>query len=73
MEFKVEKGGLDGLGAPQPNPNEEIFYFVDFSKLKNVNDLMLVLASMGFGISNKNPHFDSIKQFLDNDRPVKLK
>lgn len=53
--------------------NEEIFYFVDFSKLANVNDLLSVLASMGFGISNKNPYYEQIKQFLDNDRPVKLK
>lgn len=72
MEFKVEKGGLD-LGTPQPNPNEEIFYFVDFSKLKNVNDLMKVLASMGFGVSNKNPYFPEIEEFLDLNRPVKMK
>jgi len=67
MEFKVEKGGLDGT------PKEEIFYFIDFSKLSNVNDLMKVLASMGFGISNKNPYFAEIKEFLDMDRPVKMK
>jgi hypothetical protein len=67
--FEPSSGSLDF----QLNKDEEIFYFIDFSKLGNVNDLVKVLASMGFGISDKNPHYEEIKQFLDLDRPVKLK
>lgn len=53
--------------------DEEVFYFVDFSKLKGVEDLILVLQSMGFGLSSKHVHFESIKQFLDLDKPIKVK
>lgn len=53
--------------------DQEIFYYINFSKLKNVNDLVLVLASMGFGVSDKNPNFEEIKDFLDLDKPVRLK
>jgi len=55
------------------NLNEETFYYINFSKLENVNDLIRIFASMGFGISNKNPNFEDIKQFLDLDKPVRLK
>ena len=67
--FEQVSGSLDF----QLNKDEEIFYFIDFSKMQNVNDLVKVLASMGFGISDKNPHYEDLKQFLDLDRPVKLK
>lgn len=53
--------------------DEEIFYYINFSKLQNVNELVLVLSSMGFGLSDKNPNFEEIKQFLDLDKPVRLK
>ncbi len=73
MNFETTTGSLD----PQKetfttlNKDEEVFYFIDFSKLKNVEDLVTVLASMGFGLSNKHFQFDNIKQFLDLDRPVR--
>lgn len=51
---------------------QEVFYFVDFTKLTKVEDLVLVLQAMGFGLSSKHVHFESIKQFLDLDRPIKL-
>jgi len=69
--FEQVSGSLD---LPQIKKiDEEIFYFVDFSKMTNVNDLVKVLATMGFGISDKNPHYEDIKQFLDLDKPVRLK
>jgi hypothetical protein len=73
MNFETTTGSLD----PQKetfttlNKDEEVFYFIDFSKLKNVEDLVTVLASMGFGLSNKHFQFENIKQFLDLDRPVR--
>jgi hypothetical protein len=69
MELQSATGSMDF----QIKKDAETFYYVNFSKLTNVNDLMLVLASMGFGISDKNPGFEKIQQFLDLDRPVKLK
>ena len=68
MNFETTTGSLD----PTTNPNQETFYYINFSKLQNVNDLVLVLASMGFGLSDKNPGFEQVKQFLDLDKPVRL-
>jgi len=76
-EFKLEEQSgsifnIDG-DVQLPKPPEETFYFIDFSKLTNVNDLVKILASLGFGISDKNPYYNEVKQFLDHDRPVKIK
>ena len=67
--FESVSGSLD-----LPNlKEEEVFYFVAFDKMKSVEDLMLVMASMGFGLSNKHFNFEKIKHLLDLDKPVKLK
>lgn len=71
--FEQVTGSLDLPKIKRIDENEEIFYFVDFTKMKSVNDLVKVLATMGFGISDKNPHYESVKEFLDLDKPVKLK
>jgi len=71
--FEEVTGSLDLPKIRKIDENEEIFYFVDFTKMKSVNDLVKVLATMGFGISDKNPHYESVKEFLDLDKPVKLK
>lgn len=69
MNFETTSGSLDP--NKKTTETEEIFYFIDFSKLKNVEDLVTVLASMGFGLSNKHFNFDKVKEFLDLDRPVR--
>lgn len=72
--FESVTGSLDiNESINKVNENQEIFYYVNFSKLQNVNDLVMVLASMGFGLSDKNPNFEQVKPFLDLDRPVRLK
>lgn len=71
MNFETTTGSLDPTKETKLNTDEEIFYFIDFSKLKNVEDLVTVLASMGFGLSNKHFHFEKVKHFLDLDRPVR--
>lgn len=71
MEFETATGSLDPTKETIVG-NQETFYYINFGKLSNVNDLVLVLASMGFGISDRNPGFESIKQFLDLDKPVRL-
>jgi hypothetical protein len=67
--FEQVSGSIDF----QAKKEEEIFYYINFSKMQNVNDLVKVLASMGFGVSDKNPNFEEIKEFLDLDKPVRLK
>jgi hypothetical protein len=71
MNFQEATGSLNLEESINKTTQEEIFYFIDFSKLKNVEDLVTVLASMGFGLSNKHFQFENIKQFLDLDRPVR--
>jgi hypothetical protein len=69
MSLEATSGSLDF----QIKKDEEIFYYINFSKLGNVNDLVKILASLGFGISDKNPYFEDVKEFLDLDKPVTLK
>ena len=71
MNFETTTGSIDPT-KETTNTNQETFYYINFSKLQNVNDLVLVLASMGFGLSDKNPGFEQVKQFLDLDKPVRL-
>lgn len=55
------------------NKPEETFYFIDFTKMTRVEDLILVLQALGFGLSDKHPHFELLQKFLDMDKPVKIK
>jgi hypothetical protein len=71
MEFQESTGSLNLEESINKTTQEEIFYFIDFTKLKSVEDLVTVMAAMGFGLSNKHFHFEKIKQFLDLDRPVR--
>jgi hypothetical protein len=71
MNFETTTGSIDPNKETKLNKDEEIFYFVAFDKMKSVEDLILVMASMGFGISNKHFNYDKIKHLLDHDRPVR--
>lgn len=73
MNFQEATGSLDPTQDTiiSLNKDEEIFYFIDFSKLKGVEDLVTIMAAMGFGLSNKHFNFENIKHLLDLDRPVR--
>jgi hypothetical protein len=71
MEFQQATGSLNLEESINKTTQEEVFYFIDFTKLKSVEDLIQVMAAMGFGLSNKHFQFEQIKQFLDLDRPVR--
>lgn len=64
-QFTIEKGTLD---LPVADPNA--LYLIDFSKITSVNDLVLILASMGISFAGSHPHFDQIKQFVDLSKPI---
>lgn len=48
-------------------------YMIDFSKLNSVNDLILILASMGIGFPSDHPNIGQLKGFLNTDNPIDLK
>jgi hypothetical protein len=47
-------------------------YLIDFTKVASVNDLVLILASMGISFSPYHPHFEQIKKFLNLDNPIPM-
>ncbi len=49
MEFQESTGSLNLEESINKTTQEEIFYFIDFTKLKSVEDLVTVMAAMGFG------------------------
>ena len=47
-------------------------YLVDFTKLNSVNDLVLILSSMGISFKADHPHIEVVKPFLNLDNPIYL-
>jgi hypothetical protein len=62
------KASLDDFS---PNQTEKL-YLIDFSKITNVNELVMCIASVGLTISSKNPMFNQVKQFLALDQPFEI-
>ncbi len=58
------------LGEVKPEVNPEALYFIDFSKLQRLEDLILILASIGFSFSPSHPHFELIKPFMNLENPI---
>jgi hypothetical protein len=50
--------------------NKDALYFVDWQKLKGVEDLVLIFACMGLSFSGRHPHFETIKHLLDTSNPI---
>lgn len=66
-KITLDKGSLDRFGS---DVNPDALYFIDFSKLERLEDLILILASIGFSFSPHHPHFELIKPFMNLDNPV---
>ena len=50
--------------------DENSVYLIDFSKITSVNDLVLILASVGFSFSPHHPNFKSLAPFLALENPI---
>jgi hypothetical protein len=61
------KANLDGSN---PNINKDALYFIDFSKLNRMEDLILILASIGFSFSPSHPHWNILEQFVNLENPI---
>ncbi len=49
---------------------QEALFLIDFGKLKDVNDLILILSSLGLTMSSQHPFFEQVKKFLVLDQPI---
>ena len=66
--MKVEKATLDGT----PVIDQNAVYLVDFTKCQSVNDMVVILQSVGFSFSPMHPQFENIKHLLDLSRPIQI-
>ena len=70
INFEPTTGSLNGQEEPQYDKNT--FFFVDWSKMQKVEDMVLVLSAMGFGIAADDPYFKTLKPFLNLDNPIDM-
>lgn len=67
-QMQTIKANLDG--TPVTKIDNDSLYMVDFSKCTSVNDLMIILSSIGFTFSPLHPGFETLKPFLALDQPI---
>lgn len=59
-------------GETKVEVKEGYMYMIDFSKLQSVNDLILILASMGIVFPYDHPNINQLGKFLNVDNPIPL-
>lgn len=60
------------LKQNEPVVDNDAVYLIDFSKIASVNDLVMILASMGISFSPHHPNWEVVKKFVNLDNPVKV-
>jgi hypothetical protein len=60
------------LAIDESKVDKDALYFIDWQKVKSVNDLMIIIASMGISFSPYHPAWDRIKAFVDYSNPMPL-
>jgi hypothetical protein len=60
------KANLDGT----PAIDKDALYYIDFSKLQRIEDLILILAAIGFTFSPMHPHFELLQPFMNLGQPL---
>ena len=51
--------------------DKDALYFIDWSKLKDINDLIMIIASLGISLSPMHPSWKQVEHLMDLSRPVK--
>lgn len=59
------------LAIDESKVDKEALYLIDWQKVSNVNDLLLIIASLGVSFSPTHPAWEQIKYLADLDRPIK--
>lgn len=59
------------LAIDETKVEMDALYFIDWQKVSTVNDLILIIASLGMSFSPTHPAWDQLKSLVDLDRPIK--
>ena len=59
------------LAIDESKVDKEALYFIDWEKVKNVNDLLLIIASLGMSFSPTHTACEQIKYLAYLYRPIK--
>jgi len=65
------KSSLNSL-SDKADVKEGYMYMIDFTKLTSVNDLILILASMGIVFPYDHPNINQLGKFLNLNNPIPL-
>ena len=65
------KSSLNSL-SEKTEVKEGYMYMIDFTKLTSVNDLILILASMGIVFPFDHPNIGQLGKFLNLNNPIPL-
>jgi hypothetical protein len=71
QQMDAIKANLDGTPVLEPVDMNSL-YLIDFSKCTSVNDVMIILSSIGFTFSPHHPGFDTLRPFLALDKPIPM-
>jgi hypothetical protein len=66
------KASLDGTSKPKHQFDPNMGYMVDFTKLTNVNDLVVILSAMGISFPGNHPLIEHLTPFLNLESPFTL-
>jgi hypothetical protein len=50
--------------------DQKALYYIDWSKLEKVEDLITILACIGFSFSPTHPYWNMLERFVDLDSPI---
>ena len=67
----TQKSGLQLPKLTQLGKVEKEYFIVDFAKVKSIEELVLIIASMGVVISTDNPLFPQLEHLVDREHPIK--
>ena len=55
----------------QLGKTEKEYFIIDFAKVKTIEELVLIIASMGVVLSTDNPLYPQLEHLLDKENPIK--
>jgi hypothetical protein len=67
----TQKSGLQLPKFNQLGKTEKEYFIVDFAKVSKVEEIVLIIASMGVVLSTDNPLYPQLEHLLDKEHPIK--